>query len=282
MPYNTLISTSELAPRNQDKGWLIVDCRFDLSKPEWGNSDYISSHIPGAVYAHLDRDLSSPKLPTTGRHPLPDPDRIINLFSSWGIDQQTQVVVYDTSGGSFAVRLWWLLRYFGHEAVAVLDGGFQKWVRDGYPVEAGPVTKNPSQFEPAAPLEKIVDASEVLTLLDNLGYRLIDARSEKRYRGEEEPIDPIAGHIPGALNRFHGMNLKPDGTFLSPEELAYQFKILLGEVPSDRTIVYCGSGVTSIHHLLAMRYAGLPEGRLYLGSWSEWITDPKRPRMIEQ
>lgn len=280
MTYDTLISTMDLFAHFQDKGWVIVDCRFDLLRPDWGQSEYLKSHIPAAVYAHLDRDLASPKTLSTGRHPLPEPGRLFSLFSNWGIEKNSQVVVYDTSGGSFAARLWWLLRYYGHEAVAVLDGSFQKWLAEGLVVESGLVAKSASTFTPGPPLEKMVDAAEVMALTSNPEYRLIDARNEKRFRGEEETIDPVAGHIPGAINRFHGLNLNLDGTFLSPQELSSQFKNLLGNVSTDNAVVYCGSGVTSCHHLLAMKLAGLPEGRIYIGSWSEWITDPKRPRTI--
>ncbi len=279
--FDTLISTTDLFAHIQDKDWVIVDCRFDLLKPGWGQSEYLKSHIPGAVYAHLDHDLASPKTPTTGRHPLPDHDRLVSLFSSWGIDQNSQVVVYDSSGGSFAARLWWLLRYYGHAAVAVLDGSYQKWLAEAWEVESGQVIKTRKSFTPGHPLEKMVDAGDVMDLMRHPDYRLIDARNEKRFHGEEETIDPIAGHIPGAVNRFHGLNLKPDGTFLSPVELSNAFKTLLGAVSPDHAVVYCGSGVTSCHHLLAMKVAELPEGRIYIGSWSDWIADPKRPRTVE-
>ena len=277
MAYNTLISTMDLHQHLDDPNWVIVDCSFDLQKPEWGRAGYLSAHIPGAVYAHLDQDLASPKKPNSGRHPLPAPQAMINLFSGWGIDSDRQVIVYDTSGGSFAARLWWLLRYYGHASVAILNGGFQKWTIENLPVESGPVTRTTKPFVPGTPLEMLLDTQQIEQLLGNPDYRLVDARSETRFRGEEEVIDPVAGHIPGALNRFYGLNLAPDGTFLYPEELKKQFSHLLGVTPSDHAIIYCGSGVTSCHHLVAMLYAGLPESALYVGSWSEWIRDPRHP-----
>ncbi len=277
MEYNTLISTTELLAQLQNPNWIIVDCRFDLQKPEWGRSDYLTAYIPGAVYANLDSDLSGPKTLETGRHPLPDRQAVIDLFSRWGIDQAKQVVVYDTSGGSFAARLWWTLRFYGHSAVAVLDGSFQKWTKENLPVVSGEVLTQPSQFMPGPPLERLVDAQEIEKLIGNPDYKLVDARGEPRFRGEQETIDPVAGHIPGAVNRFYGKNLGTDGTFLQPEDLKSQFINLLGSMPSDHSIVYCGSGVTSCHLLLAMRHAGLAEGRIYIGSWSEWIRNPRHP-----
>jgi thiosulfate/3-mercaptopyruvate sulfurtransferase len=277
MEYNTLISTTELLGQLQNPNWIIVDCRFDLQKLEWGHSDYLIAHIPGALYANLDSDLSGPKTLETGRHPLPDRQAVIDLFSRWGIDQGKQVVVYDTSGGSFAARLWWTLRFYGHSAVAVLDGSFQKWKQEALPVDSGEGFSQASQFIPGASLEKIVDAQQVEALRGNPDYKLVDARGEARFRGEQETIDPVAGHIPGAVNRFYGLNLAPGGTFLGPVDLKNQFIGLLGAVPSDHSIVYCGSGVTSCHLLLAMRYAGLPEGQIYIGSWSEWIRNPLHP-----
>jgi thiosulfate/3-mercaptopyruvate sulfurtransferase len=199
-------------------------------------------------------------------------------LGSWGIDQAAQVVVYDTVVGAFAVRLWWLLRYLGHPAVAVLDGGWQKWQQENRPSAAGIQTRAPKTFIPSPDDTMLMDAAEVERIREDPDYLLIDARSGERYRGEKEPIDPIAGHIPGAVNRFHGENLSMDGTLLPPDTLREQFQALLGLRPAENAVVYCGSGVTSIHHILAMQIAGLPGARLYLGSWSEWIRDPRRPR----
>jgi thiosulfate/3-mercaptopyruvate sulfurtransferase len=273
----TLVSTAELADHLRNPDWAVVDCRFDLARPDWGFTEYQSAHIPGSVYAHLDHHLSGPVTPFTGRHPLPDPEIMARRLSAWGIDARTQVVVYDTVGGAFAVRLWWLLRYMGHSGAAVLDGGFGKWQRENRPVAGGVQKRKPARFIPRPDPTMMVETGDVAQLRQDVEYRLIDARAFERYRGDHEPIDPIAGHIPGAINRFHGLNLTPDGTFLPPEILRQQFETLLDGAAPENTIVYCGSGVTSIHHILAMELAGLPGARLYPGSWSEWIRDPTRP-----
>ncbi len=275
--YTTLISTEELASHLTDTNWAIVDCRFELTQPEWGFRSYQEGHIPGAVYAHLDRDLASPTTPQTGRHPLPEVETMAERLGNWGINNDTQVVVYDTSGGAFAARLWWQLRFLGHQATALLDGGFQKWQLEGRATAAGVETRSPVQFIAEPDWTMVADVNEVERIRENPGYCLIDARAPERYRGEREPIDPVAGHIPGAVNRFHGANLGPDGSFLPAETLRAQFHELLGAVPPQQVVVYCGSGVTSIHHLIAMETAGLHGARLYPGSWSEWIRDPNRP-----
>lgn len=275
--HTTLISTTDLSSHLSDSHWAVIDCRFDLTQPDWGNADYQKSHIPGAIYAHIDHDLAGPVTPETGRHPLPDVTVLAQRLSRWGIDSGTQVVVYDTTGGSFAVRLWWLLRFLGHPAVAVLNGGFTKWQNEGRPTASGIETRQPAKFIPHPDWSMIADADEVERIRQNTQYVLIDARAPERFSGAVEPIDPIAGHIPGAVNRFHGLNLAKDGTFQSPEDLHTQFTELIGDTPPDHVVVYCGSGITSIHHLLAMEIAGLPGARLYPGSWSHWIRDRKRP-----
>jgi thiosulfate/3-mercaptopyruvate sulfurtransferase len=275
--FNTIISTDELSKHLADLGWVIIDCRFDLAKPDWGFTSYQESHIPGAIYAHIDRDLAGPITPETGRHPLPDVDVMAQQLGRWGIGADTQVVVYDTMGGAFAVRLWWQMRFLGHAQAAVLDGGFPKWQRQGRPTTTGIENRTPAQFIPHPDWSMIVDAKEVERIRQDPAYRLVDARAPERYRGEREPIDPVAGRIPGAINRFHGLNLSPEGVLLPPDTLRAQFHELVGDTPPENVIVYCGSGVTSIHHILAMEVAGLPGARLYPGSWSEWIRDPKRP-----
>ena len=275
--YTTIISTEDLAQHISDPSWAIVDCRFDLAKPDWGFASYQEAHVPGAVYAHLDRDLSGPVTPETGRHPLPQVNVITQRLEGWGIGDQTQVVVYDASGGSFAVRLWWQLRFLGHIAAAVLDGGFPKWQREDRPVVFGVESRPPAHFTPRPNPVLVASADEVERIRQDAQYRLVDARAPERFHGEREPIDPIAGHIPGAVNRFHGSNLDKEGTFLPPDRLRSQFQELLGNTPPENVVVYCGSGVTSIHHILAMELAGLPGARLYAGSWSEWIRDEKRP-----
>jgi thiosulfate/3-mercaptopyruvate sulfurtransferase len=275
--FTGLISAEELHAQIQPDSWVIVDCRFDLADPNWGFQGYQEGHIPGAVYAHLDHDLAGPITPDSGRHPLPTVDDMASRIGSWGISDTTQVVVYDTSGGAYAVRLWWLLRFLGHAAVAVLNGGFQKWQQAGLPIAVGIEQAKPAAFIPRPDWSMVADADEVERIRQSANHMLIDARAAERYRGEREPIDPVAGHIPGAVNRFHGMNLGPDGLFLSPAALRAQFKDLVGQVSPENVVVYCGSGVTSIHHILAMEIAGLPGARLYPGSWSEWIRDKKRP-----
>jgi thiosulfate/3-mercaptopyruvate sulfurtransferase len=278
--YTHLISTHQLAEHYQEPKWVIVDCRFDLVNPDWGSRDYQRAHIPGAVYAHLDNDLAGPITPATGRHPLPSPIQFKQKLEGWGIQPDSQVVAYDTTGGSFAGRLWWLLRFFNHPAVAVLDGGIGKWVDDGYPLKEGIEVREPvKRAEPLSiQTELLVNADEVERIRQAPTYRLIDARAPERFRGEMEPLDPVAGHIPGAFNRFHGQNLGADGVFKPVNQLRQEFQDILEGVPPEQAVVYCGSGVTSCHHLIAMEAAGLPGAKLYVGSWSEWIRDPSRAR----
>ncbi len=277
LTFTTLLTPTELAHPLTDSQWAIVDCRFDLAKPDWGEAHYRASHIPGAVYAHLDRDLSGPKTGTNGRHPLPDMNQFRIRLGQWGIDSHTQVVVYDQHNGMWASRLWWLLKYLGHEAVAVLEGGFAQWLKENQPTQAGDERRPPATFvgEPREALR--VTAAVVEQLRANPAYRLIDSRAPERYRGEVESLDPVAGHIPGAVNLFHLSNVNPDGTFLAPDVLRARFAALLGETPPANAITYCGSGVTAAHNLLAMEVAGLTGARLYAGSWSEWCSDPARP-----
>jgi thiosulfate/3-mercaptopyruvate sulfurtransferase len=276
MPYTTLISTPDFADHLADPDFAIVDSRFDLAKPEWGEAQYRASHIPGAVYAHLDRDLSGPKTGRNGRHPLPDMDHFKAQLGQWGIDSQTQVVVYDQHNGMQASRLWWLLKYLGHEAVAVLEGGFAKWVKENRPIRSGQERRPSTTFtgEPHEAMRLTAEAVEQIRL--NPAYRLIDARAPERYRGQVEPLDPVAGHIPGAVNLFNLSNVNPDGTFLAPEALRAKFTTLLGDVPATNAITYCGSGVAAAHNLLAMEVSGLTGAKLYAGSWSEWCSDPAR------
>jgi thiosulfate/3-mercaptopyruvate sulfurtransferase len=273
----TLVDTETLARHLDDPRWVVFDCRFTLTDPEAGRRAYAAGHIPGARYAHLEEDLSRAVTSTTGRHPLPDPDVLSRKLGDWGVDESKQVVVYDGSFGAMAARLWWLLRWLGHEACALLDGGFPKWQREGRPVTPGLPRVTPATFRPRVDDRLWVDSRFVEHALKGDAYLIVDARAEERFRGEIEPLDKVAGHIPGAFNRPYEDNLDMGGEFLSDETLHEDYVALLGGVPPEHVIVMCGSGVTACHNLLAMEHAGLRGARLYAGSWSEWITDPRRP-----
>jgi len=281
MDYRTLISTDELADHLADPRWAIIDCRFQLADPQYGQREYLKAHIPGAVYCHLDNDLCGPvEKGKTGRHPLPDPERLARNFARWGIDSGVQVVVYDdweAASGGIAARLWWSLRWLGHEAVAVLDGGWRQWRLEGRPVRGGEETRRASKFMPCRRDEWLAHSDDIERMRQNDAFRVIDSRAAERYRGEQEPIDPVAGHIPGALSAPYFENIGPGGLMLSPEELRKRFENLLGDVPARDVAFYCGSGVTAALNLLALAHAGMGAARLYVGSWSEWITDPSRP-----
>lgn len=274
MPFTTLISPETLAQNLDDSAWVVVDCRFSLADTEAGRRVYRQAHIPGAVYAHLDEDLSGPPATDHGRHPLPTPEALRALFGRLGIDREKQVVAYDDVGGIVAARLWWLLRYMGHDAAAVLDGGWVAWQDAGYPTVDGVEENEPASFDGEPRREWLVLAEEVER---GAGGRLIDARATERFRGEEEPLDPVAGRIPGAANYPYGRNLDEDGRFLSPEQLRDQLEAVLEEAEAEEAVHYCGSGVSACLNLLAQAHAGLPLGRLYAGSWSDWISDPERP-----
>jgi thiosulfate/3-mercaptopyruvate sulfurtransferase len=279
MAYTTTISVEELADHLVDPDWVIVDCRFRLTEPDQGRKDYQQLHIRGAMYAHLDQDLSGQVIKgVTGRHPLPSVEKISKVYSKLGVDYNTQVVAYDDLGGALAaVRVWWLLRWLGHDAVAVLDGGWQHWIKKGLPVRSGIETRKPGNFEPHLRNNMLVTAEDVEVMRQNPGYLVLDARAADRFRGENETIDPIAGHIPGAISAPYAENLNPDGTFRAIKSLRTRYQRILGDVPIDHVACYCGSGVTSVHDILVLMMAGLGEARLYAGSYSEWITDPDRP-----
>ena len=276
--YTTLITAKEVLAHLHDPDWVIIDCRFSLQEASKGREDYLEGHIPGAFYAHLDEDLSAPVVPgKTSRHPMLPVDRMVDLFSSWGIDDKVQVVVHDYKGGGMAVRLWWMLQWLGHEAVAVMDGGWANWQAQNYPVSVEAPDRQPRQFVPRLQEGWTMDASQVAVVSRDPEYRIVDSRNYERYIGQEEPIDPVAGHIPGAINIPFGENVDEDGFFKDPETLRQQFESggLKGIAPGH-VVFYCGSGVTSCHNVLAMLHAGLGMTRIYPGSWSEWITNPER------
>jgi thiosulfate/3-mercaptopyruvate sulfurtransferase len=270
---NPLVSTEELA---RHPGRRVFDCRHDLSKPDWGAGEYAKAHLPGALFAHLDRDLSAPTSGTNGRHPLPEPATFAAWLGRQGLKPTDTVVCYDQGSGALASRLWWMLRWIGHDAVAVLDGGLAKWVKEGRPLTSDVPRFEATDYPAKARAAMTADVNAVQA---NLGNEvLLDARSPQRYRGQSEPIDPVAGRIPGAINRFNNENLTAAGTFKPAEELRKEMLAVLAGRRPDEVVNYCGSGVSACHNALAMEIAGLPGSRLYAGSWSEWIADPRRPQ----
>lgn len=275
--HTTLVDVATLAAHLDDPSWLIVDCRFDLTKPAAGEAAYAAAHVPGAVYAHLDRDLSSPITPTTGRHPLPSPAEFGATLRRWGVTPTTQVIAYDGDNGMYAARLWWLLRWVSHEAVAVLDGGFKAWTSANQPTSTQPVQRAATTFVAKPDRSRWVDAAEVARAVGDPAWRVLDARAPERYRGDVEPLDTVAGHVPGAANHPFATDLAGDGRFAAPAELRARFDASQAGVADARTIAMCGSGVTACHLLLAMETAGKRGAKLYAGSWSEWIRDPARP-----
>ncbi|MBI4192574.1 MAG: sulfurtransferase [Betaproteobacteria bacterium] len=276
MSFTTLISAAKLAGHLDDPHWIVFDCRHDLVDTETGRRAYLQSHIPGARFVHLDEDLSGPRTGTNGRHPLPDPARFCARLATLSMNHDKQAVAYDASGGCYAARLWWVLRWLGHERAAVLDGGWDAWLKAGLRVTAQLPAVTPGSFNGIAD-DKTVDASFILSTLEQPRIRLIDARSPDRFRGENETLDPVGGHIPGALNRFFRLNLDADGCFKPAAVLRQEFSELLGSRPPAQVVHQCGSGVTACHNLLAMEIAGLAGSKLYPGSWSEWCSDPRRP-----
>lgn len=269
-----LVSVEELAAHPE---WRVFDCRHDLRNTEYGRQAYARGHIPGALFLHLDEDLSGAPNGRNGRHPLPEADAFARRMSDCGVDAATQVVAYDNEGGIFAARLWWLLRWLGHDKVAVLDGGLAGWKRSRRALEEATPRVTPRPFMPQ-PQDIAVEVDRVLADLQSERMLILDARSPERFRGENETLDPVGGHIPGAVNRFYFDNLDDDGCFFKPvEELRAEYATLLGGRPAAQVVQQCGSGVTACHNLLAMELAGLSGSRLYPGSWSEWCADPSRP-----
>jgi thiosulfate/3-mercaptopyruvate sulfurtransferase len=277
MAFTTLISTDVLAAHLDDPAFAIVDCRYKLDDETWGAREYTARHIARATYAHLGHDLSGPTNGTNGRHPLPDVRALAQTFERLGIGNGTQVVAYDQDSGMYASRLWWMLRWLGHDAAAVLDGGFAKWTAEHRATASGEERVTPGEFTPAPRRDSAIDAGRVATLASDRTWHLVDARAPERYRGDTEPIDKTPGHIPGAVNHFFQWNLDERGIFRTPEQLRAKLRETIGDVPPDHVVCYCGSGVTACHNLLALEHAGLRGARLYPGSWSEWSADPSRP-----
>lgn len=278
MIYSTLISTATLARHLDDRRFVIVDCRHNLADADAGERAFEAAHIPGAQFLHLDRDLSGTRNGRNGRHPLPEIALLVATFSRIGIDATKQVVAYDQNAGMWASRLWWMLGWLGHKAAAVLDGGLDRWLAEGRP------TSTERAVEPAGatvflaqPPRPVASAAEILRHLGDGTLTVLDARAAERYRGDLEPLDPVAGHIPGAINRPYTENLASDGRFKSGALLRAEFNAHLASAAPAQVVHQCGSGVTACHNALAMAVAGLPDSRLYPGSWSEWCSDPARP-----
>jgi thiosulfate/3-mercaptopyruvate sulfurtransferase len=279
--FKTLIEPQQLQAQLADPDWAILDCRFDLARPAWGEAAWTAGHIPNALYAHLDRDLSGAHTHSTGRHPLPAVSALAATFARFGIDEGVQVVAYDQSQGVYAARLWWLLRWLGHRRVAVLNGGFAAWEQARLPVSRSRAVRAPRQFSPAAAADMLVTSAGVAASLAagelaSEGVVLVDARSAERFAGENETLDAVAGHIPGARSHPFALNNDSQGRFLPAAQLRQAWERTLRGRPASAVVAMCGSGVTACQNLLALETAGLSGARLYAGSWSEWIRDPQR------
>jgi thiosulfate/3-mercaptopyruvate sulfurtransferase len=277
MEKKLLVTTQELADHLDDAQWVVFDTRHDLMDVEKGRKAYAAGHVPGAYFLHVDDDLAGPRTGGNGRHPLPDIHTFAARMNERGVTPESQVVAYDDMGGNFAVRLWWMLRWLGHERVALLDGGYPMWVKERRPVTTKVPPPRNGAFFPRPRLGATVDTHFVERFREDPSVKLMDARAAERFAGLQEPIDPVAGHIPGAVNRFWQKNLQPDGRFKAAQSLRQDFEATLGGASAEKAVHMCGSGVTACHNIFAMELAGLPGGRLYPGSWSEWCADPARP-----
>ncbi len=276
--YQTLISTNELKNILNAPDTVIIDCRFSLADTGAGYRDYLASHIPNAHYAHLDRDLSSEVIRgKTGRHPFPNVEVFAKKCGEWGIDENAQVIVYDHGGGGIAARLWFLLKWLGHEQVAVLDGGWKHWLGQKMPVSDNIPLPSQKVFHPKEKTDALVSVKAIERMINDEEFLLIDSRAAERYSGEIENIDPIAGHIPSAVSAPFMENLNENGIFRSKNEIKERFKKIVKSHPIERTVFYCGSGVTACHNLLALHHIGISNAKLFPGSWSEWIANGKRP-----
>ncbi len=276
MAFTTLITVDELDANLANPKFVIFDCRHELTNPTFGDAEYAKSHLPHAHFASVDRDLAAPPNGSNGRHPLPDVATFAAWLGSKGVTDGVQVVGYDNAAGVYASRLWWMLRWLGHDAVAVLDGGWEAWLRAGKRTTQDVPQAKPATFTPRI-RDVNVDAEYLLANLETDRMLVIDARSNDRFHGQNETIDPVAGHIPGAVNRLFKNNVDQHGQFRRGEELRREFETLIGTMPARNVVHQCGSGVSACHNLLAMELAGMSGSRLYPGSWSEWIADPERP-----
>jgi thiosulfate/3-mercaptopyruvate sulfurtransferase len=276
-PFTTLIDVATLAAQLESDDLVVFDCRSELGKPEWGPAQFAAAHIPGAQYLHLDRDLSSPITDTSGRHPLPDPEVFACRVGALGAGPGRRVAAYDQGNGAYAARLWWLLRWIGFHDVAVLDGGFAAWRAAGLPTETTVRAPRGRQMPVSLVADAWVSSDAVDALRRRPGTLLVDARGAERFAGRNETIDPVAGHVPGARSAPFTANLRADGKFLDRDALRRRWLTLLGSLPPGALVSMCGSGVTACHNLLALEHAGLTGAKLYAGSWSEWIRDPRRP-----
>jgi thiosulfate/3-mercaptopyruvate sulfurtransferase len=277
MTVNTLIQAEELAALLGDARLRLFDCRFDLARPAYGRNAYLDEHVPGAIFADLNADLSAPATATSGRHPLPPPEEFAARLRAWGVDADSRVVAYDDGNGAYASRLWWMLRWLGHDDVAVLDGGMRRWLQLGLPLSDEVTSPLPGNFAARPRPGMAASAADVLAASASPAARVLDARAPERYRGEIEPIDRVAGHVPGARNHPFATSLDGQGRFLPRAALRDALVASLDGAAPGSAIVYCGSGVTACHVLLALEHAGLAGARLYPGSWSEWSADPSRP-----
>ena len=262
---------------DEQQDFLLFDCRFDLVDSEAGYKSYLEGHIPGAIYVHSDKDLASEKNGRNGRHPLPSINQWQKTYASLGITPNSRVVIYDNQSCMYAVRLWWMLKAVGHQHIELLDGGYSSWCQSGYPSEQYETFRKAAPEPTLNPFMNLVLVGDVVANLERKDFTILDARSNDRYHGQNETLDPVAGHIPGALNRFFKDNLKPDGTFKESDALLSEFKAILGELPSEKIVHQCGSGITACHNMFAMELAGLAGSSIYAGSWSEWSADPSRP-----
>lgn len=270
--FTTLIDYESLLNAYDNPDWLIFDTRYDLANKNAGKEAYLQGHIPGAIYVDLHDDLSRPPATNNGRHPLPTTEVMNALFSELGIHSESQVIIYDNAFGAFAARLWWMLRHMQHENVAILDGGWQSWFEAAGPIDSNNEARSGSMFNNSASRYDVIDIEHVQN-----ASLIVDSREPVRYRGESEPIDKAAGHIPGAFNRFWKNNISENGCFKEKQTLRQEFEELLGNTPSEESVFYCGSGVTACHNLLAAVHAGFELPKLYAGSWSEWSSSPGKP-----